>query len=98
MKFKEELDEAVLEYTKSENTQSIDTNALKELKQLLDEGIITQEDFDKKKNKMNIKMISEICLIFLSIVELMNLCVRIYKIMPIKDPPIDEYILKTMYL
>ncbi len=43
-------------------------------------------------------MISEICLIFLSIVELMNLCVRIYKIMPIKDPPIDEYILKTMYL
>ncbi len=52
MKFKEELDEAVLEYTKSENTQSIDTNALKELKQLLDEGIITQEDFDKKKNKM----------------------------------------------
>ena len=52
LKFKEELDEAVLEYTKSENTQSIDTNALKELKQLLDEGIITQEDFDKKKNKM----------------------------------------------
>lgn len=43
-------------------------------------------------------MISEICLIFLSIVEFVNLCVRIYKIMPIKDPPIDEYILKTMYL
>lgn len=52
IKFKEELDRAVSEYTKSENTQSIDANALKELKQLLDEGIITQEDFDKKKNKM----------------------------------------------
>ena len=52
MKFKEELDKAISEYTKSGNTQSIDANALKELKQLLDEGIITQEDFDKKKNKM----------------------------------------------
>lgn len=43
-------------------------------------------------------MISEICLIFLSVVEFVNLCVRIYKITPPKDPPIDEYLLKTMYI
>lgn len=42
-------------------------------------------------------MIIELCLIFISIIEFVNLCVKIYEITPTKDPPIDEHILKTMY-
>ena len=43
-------------------------------------------------------MISELCLIFLSVVEFVNLCLRIYKLTPHKEPPIDEHILKTLYI
>lgn len=53
-RFKEALDKAISEY-KSTNVNNTDSNGasgindLRQLKQLLDEGVITQEDFDKKK-------------------------------------------------
>lgn len=33
-------------------SQAFDTDALHQLKQLLDEGVITQDDFDKKKAQL----------------------------------------------
>lgn len=52
LKFKEELDKFLAEAKTAPVPQPVENNTydeLKQLKQLLDEGIITQEDFDKKK-------------------------------------------------
>lgn len=52
LKFKEELDKFLTTAKAAPIPQPTDNNQydeLKQLKQLLDEGIITQEDFDKKK-------------------------------------------------
>jgi len=47
--FKEALDKAVVDAHAPTQSQSSDVERLRQLKQLLDEGIITQDDFDKKK-------------------------------------------------
>lgn len=55
IKFKETLEKAMAESRKSDKVPSgngIDTEALMQLKQLLDVGAITQEDYDRKKNQI----------------------------------------------
>lgn len=47
--FKEALDKALVDAHAPMQSQSPDMDRLRQLKQLLDEGIITQDDFDKKK-------------------------------------------------
>lgn len=47
--FKETLDSALAGAHAPVQSQSPDVDRLRQLKQLLDEGIITQDDFDKKK-------------------------------------------------
>ena len=43
---------AKVENEKGKQTSSTNIEELRQLKQLLDDGIITQEDFDKKKSQM----------------------------------------------
>ena len=40
---------------------------------------------------------NDIVLILLTTIELINLVVRVIKMLPQHDPPIDKNILKTMY-
>lgn len=47
IRFKETLERVIADGGKSDNNS--DMEALRQLKQLLDEGIITQEDYDRKK-------------------------------------------------
>lgn len=47
--FKEALGKAIADAHAPTQSQSDDADRLRQLKQLLDEGIITQNDFDKKK-------------------------------------------------
>ncbi len=52
IKFKEAIEKVIVENEISKTVQSVDDlnmDSLRQLKQLLDEGVITQEDFDKKK-------------------------------------------------
>ncbi len=52
IKFKEVIEKVIIENEISKTDQSVDDlnmDSLRQLKQLLDEGVITQEDFDKKK-------------------------------------------------
>lgn len=50
IRFKEALEKAIVDSEKADTDINIDS--LRQLKQLLDEGIITQEDYDKKKNQI----------------------------------------------
>lgn len=51
--FKEALDKAIATGNAPAQTESLsDMDALRQLKQLLDEGVITQDDFDKKKAQL----------------------------------------------
>ncbi len=52
LSFKEDLEKAISEMASSQSLNSLNMDGLRQLKQLLDEGIITQEDFDKKKAQM----------------------------------------------
>lgn len=49
-KFKAAIDKALID--SHAQSQALDTDALHQLKQLLDEGVITQDDFDKKKAQL----------------------------------------------
>ncbi len=55
IKFKEAIEKVIIENEISKTDQSVDDlnmDSLRQLKQLLDEGVITQEDFDKKKTQI----------------------------------------------
>lgn len=57
IRFKEALEKAIVDSEKADvDSKKADTeiniDSLRQLKQLLDEGIITQEDYDKKKNQI----------------------------------------------
>ncbi|MDE6838417.1 MAG: SHOCT domain-containing protein [Acutalibacter sp.] len=47
--FKSALDAAIAQTSTPSNSTQIDVDGLKQLKNLLEDGIITQEDFDQKK-------------------------------------------------
>ena len=49
--FKDALEKAIAEQSNA-SEKSDGVNDLRQLKQLLDEGIISQDDFDKKKNQI----------------------------------------------
>lgn len=50
--FKEALDKALTGSAGASTGQTIDADALRSLKQLLDDGIITQAEFEKKKAQL----------------------------------------------
>lgn len=50
--FKEALDKAIVDAHTPAQSQLFDVDRLRQLKQLLDDGIITQDDFDKKKSEI----------------------------------------------
>lgn len=50
IQFKETLEKAIADSEKSDSGLNMDS--LRQLKQLLDEGVITQEDYDKKKKQI----------------------------------------------
>lgn len=57
IRFKEVLEKAIADSEKAvvdskKADTDIDMDSLRQLKQLLDEGVITQEDYDKKKNQI----------------------------------------------
>lgn len=57
IRFKEALEKAIADSEKAvvdreKANTDIDMDSLRQLKQLLDEGVITQEDYDKKKNQI----------------------------------------------
>lgn len=50
--FKEALDKAIAQGAGGAGGSPVDTSALRDLKQLLDDGIITQAEFDQKKAQL----------------------------------------------
>lgn len=52
VKFKAALDNAIAEKGKQDTESHIDIDGLRQLKQLVDDGVISQEDFEKKKAQM----------------------------------------------
>lgn len=52
IQFKEALEAALSHHKEAGTSTEINVASLKDLKQLLDEGIITEDDYNKKKNQI----------------------------------------------